>query len=131
MGDTPVETHQTPIVNQPLTSKPQNKQKPRRKQKKEVEVSNDESEDDDHIPTPASDLLPSGEDRLILKELMEIAALKKKVTKLNKWRKSRSGGLRRFKKFGSGRSVRPPMEKDSLGAHEDASKHRRMIKEID
>nr|GEZ44628.1 hypothetical protein [Tanacetum cinerariifolium] len=100
------------------------------------EVYNDESEDEDHVPRPSSDPLPSGEDSFILNELMvfctslqehvldlqeakaaqakEIAALKKKVTKLNKWRKSRSGGLRRLKKFGSGRRVKPPLEKDSL-----------------
>nr|GEX43184.1 reverse transcriptase domain-containing protein [Tanacetum cinerariifolium] len=70
MGDTPVETHQTPIVDQPSTSKPQKKQKPRRKQRKEAEVSNDESEDEDHVPTPSSDPLPSGEDSFILNELM-------------------------------------------------------------
>nr|GEV98869.1 retrovirus-related Pol polyprotein from transposon TNT 1-94 [Tanacetum cinerariifolium] len=69
------------------------KQKPRRKQRKEAEVSNDETEDEDHVPTPSSDPLPSG-----------------------------SGGLKIFKKFGSGRRVKPLMEKDSLGAQEDASK---------
>nr|GEZ19419.1 hypothetical protein [Tanacetum cinerariifolium] len=36
-------------------------------------------------------------------QVTEIAALKKKVAKLNKWRKSRSRGLRRLKKLGSGR----------------------------
>nr|GEW28610.1 hypothetical protein [Tanacetum cinerariifolium] len=46
------------------------KQKPRRKQRKEAEVSIDESEDEDHIPTPSSDPLPSGEDSSILNELM-------------------------------------------------------------
>nr|GEY39973.1 reverse transcriptase domain-containing protein [Tanacetum cinerariifolium] len=88
----------------------------------EIEVSNDESEDKDHVPTPTSVPLPSGEDSLIHNELMvfctilqeqvldlqeakvaqakEIASLKKKVTKLNKWRKLRSGGLKRLKKFG-------------------------------
>nr|GEU54135.1 ribonuclease H-like domain, reverse transcriptase, RNA-dependent DNA polymerase [Tanacetum cinerariifolium] len=129
------------------------KQKSRRKQRKEEEVSNDESEDEDHVPTCSSDPLPSGEDSSILNKLMvfctslhehvldlqeandaqakEIAALKKKVTKLNKWRKSRSGGLRRLKKIGSGRRVKSPMEKDGLGAQEDASKHGKMIDEID
>nr|GEX75434.1 hypothetical protein [Tanacetum cinerariifolium] len=111
-------------------------QKPKRKQRKEAEVSYDESEDEDHVPTPSSDPLPSGEDSSILNELMvfciglqehvldlqevkdaqakEIAALKKKVTKLNKWRKSRSRGLRRLKKIGLGRRVKSPMEKDGL-----------------
>nr|GFB79519.1 hypothetical protein [Tanacetum cinerariifolium] len=53
-----------------LTSKPQKKQKPRRKQKKEAEVSIDESEDEDHVPTHSSDPLPSGGDSSILNELM-------------------------------------------------------------
>nr|GEW99679.1 leucine-rich receptor-like protein kinase family protein [Tanacetum cinerariifolium] len=36
-GDTPVKTHQTPIVDQPSTSKPQKKQKPKRKQRNATE----------------------------------------------------------------------------------------------
>nr|GEX22559.1 hypothetical protein [Tanacetum cinerariifolium] len=50
IGDTPVETHQTPIVDQPFTYGPQKKQKPRRKQRNEAEVSHDKSKDDDHVP---------------------------------------------------------------------------------
>nr|GEW91437.1 hypothetical protein [Tanacetum cinerariifolium] len=46
------------------------KQKPKRKQRKEAEVSNDELEDKDHVPTPSSDPLPSGDDSFILNELM-------------------------------------------------------------
>nr|GEV02339.1 hypothetical protein [Tanacetum cinerariifolium] len=127
--------------------------RPKRKQRKEVKTSYDESEDEDHVPTPSSDLLSSGEDRFILNELMvfctslqeqvldlqeakaaqakEIVALKKKVSKLNKWKKSRSGGLRRLKRFGSVRRVKYPMEKDGLGNQKDASKQERMIEEID
>nr|GEY54677.1 hypothetical protein [Tanacetum cinerariifolium] len=63
IGDTPVETHQTPIVDQPSTSKPQKKQKPRRKQRKEAEVSNDKLEDEDHVLTPSSDPLPRDNSR--------------------------------------------------------------------
>nr|GEV00392.1 hypothetical protein [Tanacetum cinerariifolium] len=106
MGDTPVETHQTPI-------------------------------DEDHVNTPSSDPLPSGEDSITLNKLMvfytnlqeqvldlqeakdaqakEIATLKKKVKELYKWRKSRSGGLRRLKKIGSGRRIKSFMKKDNLG----------------
>nr|GEV63591.1 hypothetical protein [Tanacetum cinerariifolium] len=105
MGDTLVETHQTPIVDQPSTSKPQKKQKPRRKQRKEAELSNDESKYEDHVPTPS---------KAKAAQAKKIAALKKKITKLNKWRKSRSGGLRRLKKFGSDKRVKPPMEKDKI-----------------
>nr|GFB48151.1 hypothetical protein [Tanacetum cinerariifolium] len=53
MGDTPVETHQTPIIDQPSTSKPQKTHKSRRKRRKEAEISHDESEDEDHVPTPS------------------------------------------------------------------------------
>nr|GEU31753.1 hypothetical protein [Tanacetum cinerariifolium] len=70
MGDTPVETHQSPIDDQPSTFRPQKKQKPKRKQRKEAEVSPDELEDEDHVPTPFSDPLPSGEDSYTLNELM-------------------------------------------------------------
>nr|GEY30435.1 hypothetical protein [Tanacetum cinerariifolium] len=95
--------------------------------RKKAGVSHDDSEDEDHVPIPFSDPLPNGEDSSILNELMvfytslqeqvldlqeakaaqakEIVALKKKVSKLNKWRKSRSGGLRRLKKIGSSRRV--------------------------
>nr|GFA80127.1 hypothetical protein [Tanacetum cinerariifolium] len=59
MDDIPVETYQTPIVDQPSTSKPQKPQNPRRKQRKEAEISHDELEDEDHVPTPSSDPLPS------------------------------------------------------------------------
>nr|GFA29548.1 hypothetical protein [Tanacetum cinerariifolium] len=45
--------------------------------------------------------------------------------------KVRSRGLMRLMKIGSGRRVKSPLEKDSLGAQEDASKQGRMIEEID
>nr|GEY97599.1 hypothetical protein [Tanacetum cinerariifolium] len=106
MANTPVETYQIPIVDQPSTSKPQKKQKPRRKQRNKEEVSNDELEDEDHVPTPSSDPLPSGEDSFILNELMVFCTI-----------------LQEY--------VEDPMKKDSLGAQEDASKHGRMIEEID
>nr|GEW29098.1 hypothetical protein [Tanacetum cinerariifolium] len=83
---------------------PQKKQQPRRKHRKVARVSHDESKDEDHVPTPSSDPLPSGEDSYTLNELMvfftslqkhvidlqeakdaqskEIAALKKKVDPL-------------------------------------------------
>nr|GEX29318.1 hypothetical protein [Tanacetum cinerariifolium] len=68
------------------------KQKPKRKQRKEAEVSHDESEDEDYV-------LDIQEAKAAQEK--EIATLKKKVTKLNKWRKSISRGTRRLKKIGS------------------------------
>nr|GEY92232.1 hypothetical protein [Tanacetum cinerariifolium] len=109
--------------------------------RKEAETFHDESADVDHVPTPSSDPLPSGEDSSILNELIvlctslqeqildlqeakdaqakEITALKKKVTKLTKWKKSRSRGLKRLKKFGLVRRGKSLMEKDGLGAQDD------------
>nr|GEV16881.1 hypothetical protein [Tanacetum cinerariifolium] len=129
------------------------KQKPKRKQRKEVEVSHDKSGDEDHVSTPSSDPLHSHEDSFTLNELIvfctdlkeqaldlqeakatqakKIDALKKKVTNLNKWRKSRSRGLRRLKKIGSGRRVKSFMKNVGLGTQEDASKQGWIIKEID
>nr|GFB77372.1 hypothetical protein [Tanacetum cinerariifolium] len=125
MGDTPVETHKTPIVDQPSTSNPQKKQQSRRKQRKEAEVSMMSQKMTTILQEQVLDLQEAK-----ATQAKEIVALKKKVSKLNKWRKSRSRGLRRLKKIGSGRRVKSPMEKDGLGAQEDASKQRRMIKEI-
>nr|GEV03274.1 putative ribonuclease H-like domain-containing protein [Tanacetum cinerariifolium] len=59
MGDTQVETQQASIVDQPSTSKPQKKKQPMRKQRKEAEVSHDESEYEDHVPKSSSNPLPS------------------------------------------------------------------------
>nr|GEY78305.1 hypothetical protein [Tanacetum cinerariifolium] len=90
-------------------------------ERKEAEISHDESKDEDHVPTPSSDPLPSGEDSYTLNELIVFC------TSL----KSRSGGLRRLMKIGLGRRVRSSLEKDSLGAQEDESKQGKMIEEID
>nr|GFC22213.1 hypothetical protein [Tanacetum cinerariifolium] len=94
----------------------------------DIEVSHDESEDEDHVPIPSSDPLPSEAKDAQGKE---IAALKKKVSKIIQWRKLRSRGLRRLKKISSCRRVKSLLENDSLGAQEDASKQGRMIVEID
>nr|GEV76946.1 hypothetical protein [Tanacetum cinerariifolium] len=104
-------------------TKTESSQKPRRKQRKEAETSHDESEDEDHVPTPFSDPLSSGEHSSILNELMLFC------TSLQE--QSRSRGLRRLKRFGSVRRVKSPMEKDGLGAQENASKQGMMIEEID
>nr|GEU35412.1 hypothetical protein [Tanacetum cinerariifolium] len=94
----------------------------KRKPRKEAEVSHDESEDEDHVPTPSSDPLPSGEDSYILNELMVFCI------SLQEQRKSRTGGLRRLKKIGLGRRVKSPMEKDSFEFSVGCG---RMIEEID
>ncbi|GKG06726.1 hypothetical protein Tco_0329695, partial [Tanacetum coccineum] len=110
-------------LDQPSTSsRPQKKQKPRRKQSKMIESPQYESKEE-HVPTFYNDPLLSGKDSSDLNELMvfclslqeqvldlqkakdaqakEIASLKKTVKKLQRKRRSRPAGLRRIKKIGA------------------------------
>nr|GEY27530.1 hypothetical protein [Tanacetum cinerariifolium] len=48
------------------------KHKPRRKQRMETKISPTETNTEEHVPTPFNDPLPSDEDRMQLKELMEL-----------------------------------------------------------
>ncbi|GJW14779.1 hypothetical protein Tco_0018912 [Tanacetum coccineum] len=61
----------------------------------------------------------------------EIAALKKRVQKLERKKKSRTTGLQRLRKVGMSRRVESSEDKESLGDHEDASKQGRSIEDID
>nr|GFB07164.1 hypothetical protein [Tanacetum cinerariifolium] len=63
-----------PILTKPLTSKPQKKYKPKRKHTQEPEVPPTESQAKHNLPlpSPSHDLLPSGEDSLKHKELMDL-----------------------------------------------------------
>nr|GEV56906.1 hypothetical protein [Tanacetum cinerariifolium] len=63
-----------PIPTEPSTSKPQKQYKPKRKHTKEPEVPPTESQAEHNIPlpSPSHDPLPSGEDSLKLKELIDL-----------------------------------------------------------
>nr|GEV00970.1 ribonuclease H-like domain-containing protein [Tanacetum cinerariifolium] len=149
------DSHHTPTDTQPSSSKPQNKIKPKRKQRLATEVHSPSSKIpvEESISTPSNDPLPSGEDSIQLNELMifctnlqqqvleleeaktaqakEIANLKKRVKKLEIKRKSRPAGLRRLKKVSSSKQVESSEEEDSLGAQEDASKRGGSIEDND
>ncbi|GJW46751.1 hypothetical protein Tco_0078397 [Tanacetum coccineum] len=156
----PTNPQHTPTIIQPSTSQPQQKQ-PRRKQRKDTEVPQpsgstepitDEATNEQHVPTHSNDPLPSGEDRLQLKELLElciklservldidniktsqvleITKLKERVKKLERRNKSSTPGLKRLRKVG--RTARIESSKDEgLGDQEDASKQERKITELD
>ncbi|GJZ95168.1 hypothetical protein Tco_0667371 [Tanacetum coccineum] len=123
------DSHSTPIITQPSSSKPQ-KKKSGRKQKKDsgpTEPIPDEATNEEPISILSCDPPQSGEDRLQLTELMslctklqkqvldleeaktaqakEIASLKKRVKQLEKRRKSRTLGLKRLRKVSSARRV--------------------------
>ncbi|GJT76943.1 hypothetical protein Tco_1043668 [Tanacetum coccineum] len=146
----PFDSHSTPIISQPSSSKHQ-KKKSRRKQRKDS-TPTEPVTDEAHVSTPSYDPPQSGEDSLQLSELMnlctslqekvldlektktaqakEIASLKKRVKQLEKRRKSRTSGLRRLRKVGSSSKVESSIDA-SLGAQEDASKQGRKIKDLD
>ncbi|GKB00592.1 hypothetical protein Tco_0828585 [Tanacetum coccineum] len=150
----PTDSHSTPIITQPSSSKPQ-KKKSRRKQRKDsgpTEPIPDVATNEEPTSTPSCDPPQSGEDRLQLAELMtlctklqkqvldleeaktaqakEIASLKKRVKQLEKRRKSRTSGLKRLRKVGSASRVESSNDV-SLGAQEDASKQGRKIADLD
>ncbi|GJX26937.1 hypothetical protein Tco_0233233, partial [Tanacetum coccineum] len=134
----PTDSNHIPIDTQPSTSKPQKKQKPRRKQRQDSEVPSPTNEIPvkESVLTPSNDPLPSGEDSFQLNELMvlctilqkqvfdlekaktaqakEIATLKKRVKNLERRRRSRLAGLRRLRKVGASRRVESSKDKDSL-----------------
>ncbi|GJR73982.1 putative ribonuclease H-like domain-containing protein [Tanacetum coccineum] len=119
----------------------------------------DEAANEENVPTLSNDppllsvnTLRSGEDRLKLKELMdlctklsdrvldlettktaqakEIASLKKKVKKLERKRKSKTSGMKRLFKIGRSTQV-VSSEDEGLGDQEDAPKQGRKIDDID
>ncbi|GJT96796.1 hypothetical protein Tco_1092314 [Tanacetum coccineum] len=148
----PADSLQTPITTQPSSSRSQKKQS-KRKQRKDTAVTQEETQQDDSVPTPSNDPPLSGEDSMQLSELMllctnlqkqvldlekakdaqakEIADLKKRVQKLERKKKSRTTGLQRLRKVGQSRRVESSEDKESLGDHEDASKQGRSIEDID
>nr|GEU77496.1 hypothetical protein [Tanacetum cinerariifolium] len=71
-GDLPTDVQDAPIPDEPSSSQPQRKHKPRRKKRMETEVSPTKTNTKEHVPTPSNDPVPSGEDRMQLKELMDL-----------------------------------------------------------
>ncbi|GJV20020.1 putative ribonuclease H-like domain-containing protein [Tanacetum coccineum] len=61
----------------------------------------------------------------------EIAALKKRIQRLERKKMSRPAGLKRLRKLGMSRRVKSSEDQESLGAPENASKQGRSIADID
>nr|GEW08346.1 hypothetical protein [Tanacetum cinerariifolium] len=73
----------------------------KRKQRKEAETSHDESTDEDHVPTPSSDPLPSGEDSSILNEFMVFyTSLQEHILDLQEARAAQAKEIATLKKKG-------------------------------
>ncbi|GJU79412.1 hypothetical protein Tco_1281777 [Tanacetum coccineum] len=146
----PSNSHSTPIISQPSSSKPQKKKSMRKHMKDSgpTEPVTNEA----HVSTPSYDRPQSGEDSMQLSKLMnlctslqekvldfekakttqakEIASLKKRVKQLERRRKLRTPGLKRLSKVGSTSSVESSNDV-ILGDQEDASKHGRKITDLD
>ncbi|GJU78664.1 hypothetical protein Tco_1275734 [Tanacetum coccineum] len=114
----PNDSHSTPIITQPSSSKPQ-KKKSRRKQRKDSGPTEliTETTHQEHVSTPSCDPPQS-----------EIAKLKKRIEKLKKKRMSRIYKSKRLYKVGSSRRLESSEE--SLGAQEDAFNQGRKIATI-
>nr|GFA44739.1 hypothetical protein [Tanacetum cinerariifolium] len=141
VGEIPIDTQDTPILTQPSSSQPHRKHKSRRKQRKETEVSQDETPTKEHIPTPSYDPLLSGEDRLQQNKLMEICTklpdrvlsleqiktnqaakikkLKKRVKKLEGMKKKITHEQKRLYKVGLSARVESSVEEKDLAPHQD------------
>ncbi|GKB26092.1 hypothetical protein Tco_0865493 [Tanacetum coccineum] len=111
-SELPTDTHPTPIITQPSSSKTQKKHKSRRTQRKEIEVPQDESPNEENVPTPSNDPLPSEEAKTA--QAKEIVSLKKRVKKLERKQRSRTSRLKRLKKVGAASRVESSKDKDSL-----------------
>ncbi|GJY54202.1 hypothetical protein Tco_0445866 [Tanacetum coccineum] len=88
----------------------------------EMEVPQDETEHEEGVPTPSNDPQPSAK---------EIAALKKRIQRLERRKISRPTGLKRLRKVGMSQRVESSEDQESLGVPEDASKQGRSIEDID
>ncbi|GJR61469.1 hypothetical protein Tco_1503631 [Tanacetum coccineum] len=75
----PTDSLQTPIATQPSSSRSQKKQS-RRKQRKDTAVTQEETQQDDSVPTPSNDPPLSGEDSMQLSELMILCTNLQKQT---------------------------------------------------
>ncbi|GJR22757.1 hypothetical protein Tco_0971284 [Tanacetum coccineum] len=148
----PTDSQQTPITTQPSSSRSQKIQS-MRKQRKDTAVTQEETQQDDSVPTPSNDPPLSGEDSMQLSELMilctnlqkqvldlekakdaqakEIADLKKRVQKLERRKMSRPTSLKRLSKVSMSRRVESSEDQESLGALEDASKQGMSIEDIE
>ncbi|GJZ57697.1 hypothetical protein Tco_0613191 [Tanacetum coccineum] len=111
-SDHPTDSTQIPIIDQPSSSsQPRRKSTSKQGQRQEAEVLDLEKAKD--------------------AKAKEIAALKKRIQRLERKKMSRPTNLKRLSKVGLSRRVESFEDQESLGAPEDASKQGRSIVDID
>ncbi|GKE97041.1 hypothetical protein Tco_1581896, partial [Tanacetum coccineum] len=134
-SDHPIDSTPIHIIDQPSSSSQPKMDKPSKKaQRQEAEVPQDEAEvpqdgaeHKESVPTPSNDPQPSAKDA----QAKEIAALKKRIHRLERRKISRPTGLKRLSKVGMSRRVESSEDQESVGTPKDASKQGRSIEDID
>ncbi|GJU64956.1 hypothetical protein Tco_1246791 [Tanacetum coccineum] len=120
--DHPTDSTPIPIIDQPSPSSQPKKDKPSKKaQRQEAEVPQDEAEHEESVLN-----LQKAKDA----QAKEIAALKKRIRRLQRRKISRPTGLKRLRKVGMSQRVKSFEDQESLGIPEDASKQGRSIADI-
>ncbi|GKD70133.1 hypothetical protein Tco_1324223, partial [Tanacetum coccineum] len=160
-SEMPTVPQHTSTINQPSSSQPLKKQKPRKIKKQNTEVSQpsdpiqlmaDETENVESVPIHSNDPLLSGEDRLKLNELLDLCTkLPERVLDLEKTKTSQAAEITKLKEKVKklekrnksrniglkrlrkvGRTARiESYEDEGLGDQEDASKQGRKIADLD
>ncbi|GJY90396.1 hypothetical protein Tco_0505592, partial [Tanacetum coccineum] len=121
-SDHPTDSTQIPIIDQPSSSsQPKKKQPSKKAQRQEAEVPQDETEHEESLD------LEKAKDA----QAKEVAAMKKRIQRLERKKISRPIGLKRLKKVGMYRRVESSKDQESLGAPADASKQGRSIADLD
>ncbi|GJW05048.1 putative ribonuclease H-like domain-containing protein [Tanacetum coccineum] len=121
-SDHPTNSTPIPIIDQPSSSSQPKKDKPSKKaQRQEAEVPQDEAEHEESVLN-----LQKAKDA----QAKEIAALKKRIRRLQRRKISRPTGLKRLRKVGMSQRVESFEDQESLGVPEDASKQGRSIANI-
>ncbi|GKA43945.1 putative ribonuclease H-like domain-containing protein, partial [Tanacetum coccineum] len=121
-SDHPTNSTPIPIIDQPSSSSQPKKDKPSKKaQRQEAEVPQDEAEHEESVLN-----LQKAKDA----QAKEIAALKKRIRRLQRRKISRPTGLKRLRKVGMSQRVKSFEDQESLGIPEDASKQGRSIADI-
>nr|GEU40420.1 hypothetical protein [Tanacetum cinerariifolium] len=152
VGYLPTTVQNTPIPDAQSSSQHQRKHNPRRKERKETEVSPTEIHIDDHVPTTSNDPLLSGEDRIKINELMDLCTnLSNKVldleneviemksshkvkieeleSKVEKLKEENMSLTKELKSFNT--RVESPTIKETVVDKEESSKQGRKIADID
>ncbi|GJU03097.1 putative ribonuclease H-like domain-containing protein [Tanacetum coccineum] len=111
----------TLLINNLQSSQPKKDKPSKKAQRQEAEVPQDKAEHEESVLN-----LQKAKDA----QAKEIAALKKRIRRLQRRKISRPTGLKRLRKVGMSQRVKSFEDQESLGVPEDASKQGRSIADI-